>query len=106
MKWARCLKNSLAFTKLLGNSSIKTPVMMARGSEFDGAVLCEDMGYRGGLLFSPTLYRKLVMPSDRKLCEFFKSRGMKVMVHSYRLKVSLIVPHDTFRNPIKFRNTL
>ena len=56
--------------------------MMARGFEFDGVVLCEDMGYRGGLLFSPALYRELAMPSDSRLCDFFKSRGVKVMLHS------------------------
>ncbi|RKY86590.1 hypothetical protein DRQ11_08200 [candidate division KSB1 bacterium] len=56
--------------------------MMARGFQFDGVLFCEDMGYRNALLFSPALYRELAMPCDRRLCDFFKAKGLKVMLHS------------------------
>ena len=56
--------------------------MMAGGFQFDGVIFCEDMGYRNALLFSPALYRELAMPSDKRLCDFFKGKGLKVMLHS------------------------
>ncbi|MFH1005919.1 MAG: uroporphyrinogen decarboxylase family protein [Candidatus Latescibacterota bacterium] len=56
--------------------------MMVRGFLFDSVIFCEDMGYRNALLFSPALYRQLVMPSDKRLCDFFRGKGMKVMLHS------------------------
>jgi uroporphyrinogen decarboxylase len=57
-------------------------MMLAEGFEFDGAFLYNDMGYRNGPLFSPDMYRRLIMPSDQRLTEFFHSHGMPVLLHS------------------------
>ncbi len=56
--------------------------MVGRGFEFDGAYVCNDMGYRNGLLFSPQLYRELLFPHDKRLCDFFKQRNMPIILHS------------------------
>lgn len=56
--------------------------MMARGFEFDGAFLYDDMGYRNTSLFSPETYRELLKPAHKRVCDFFKSKGLKVILHS------------------------
>jgi uroporphyrinogen decarboxylase len=57
-------------------------MMIAQGFEFDGAFLYNDMGYRNGPLFSPAMYRRLIMESDQRLTEFFHSHDMPVLLHS------------------------
>ncbi len=69
-----------------------TEIIMEKGYEFDGAFLYNDMGYRNGLLFSPTAYLQTHFDMDRKVCEFFHSRGMKVILHSCG-NVSELIPH-------------
>ncbi len=56
--------------------------MMARGFEFDGAFLYDDMGYRNGTFFSRRTYRELLWPSHRKVCDFFNGEGLPVILHS------------------------
>ena len=56
--------------------------MMARGFVFDGAFLYDDMGYRNGPLFSPSCYRELLFPAHKRVCDFFKSKGMPIILHS------------------------
>ena len=56
--------------------------MMARGMEFDGAFLADDLGYVYSPLISPQMYADLVMPHHRKLCAHFASRGLSTMLHS------------------------
>ena len=57
-------------------------MMMDNGIQFDGAYLFADMGYRNALLFSPRMYRELLMDVDTMTCEFFHDRGMPVFLHS------------------------
>ena len=56
--------------------------MMARGLEFDGAFVFDDMGYRNASLFSPAAYRAVEFPSQKRLCDFFKSKGMPIILHT------------------------
>jgi len=56
--------------------------MMAKGFSFDGAFVFDDMGYRNATLFSPAAYRACEFPSQKRLCDFFRSRGMPVILHS------------------------
>lgn len=56
--------------------------MLHRGFHLDAAFLANDMGYRNGTFFSPALYRELEFPSQKRLCDFFHSRGMPVILHS------------------------
>ena len=56
--------------------------MLYRGFCFDGAFIADDLGFRNGLFFSPALYRELEFPSQKRLCDFFHSRGMPVILHT------------------------
>jgi len=56
--------------------------MLARGFEFDGAFMFDDMGYRNATLFSPAAYREMEFPSQKRLCDFFKSKGLPILLHS------------------------
>lgn len=53
-----------------------------RGMDFDGLWLYGDIGYRNATLFSPKLYRELLKPAHRKVCNWAKSRGKVVILHS------------------------
>ncbi len=59
-----------------------TEEMLAAGYEFDGAFVCDDLGYRNGPFFSPEIYRELLFPHHKRLCDLFHSHGWKVILHS------------------------
>lgn len=65
--------------------------MMGGGIEFDGAFVCDDMGFRSGTLFSPRAYEELYFPLDKRVCDFFKARGLPVILHSCG-RVSSLIP--------------
>ncbi len=56
--------------------------MVSRGYRFDGVWLFDDLGYRNATLFSPQAYRSLLFDADKLLCDYFHSRGMKIILHS------------------------
>jgi uroporphyrinogen decarboxylase len=64
--------------------------MIAKGFVFDGAFLFDDMGYRNASLFSPKMYRELLKPAHTRACDFFKSHGLKVILHSCGCVKSLV----------------
>jgi len=55
---------------------------LARGFDFDGAWLWDDLGYRNAPLFSPRAYREQLMPLHKRLCDFFHEQGWPVVLHS------------------------
>lgn len=65
--------------------------MMAKGFEFDGAFIYDDMGYRNSSLFSPAMYRELLMPCHKRVFGFFSSKGLKTILHSCG-RVSGLIP--------------
>jgi uroporphyrinogen decarboxylase len=56
--------------------------MLAAGYEFDGAWVFDDLGYCNGPFFSPAMYREILFPEHRRLCDFLHGRGWKVILHS------------------------
>ena len=56
--------------------------MMNQGYQFDGAFLYDDLGYRNTSLFSPDMYKKLLFPSHKRVCDFFHRKKLKVILHS------------------------
>jgi len=66
--------------------------MIGGGFEFDGAFLYCDLGYRGGLFFSPKHYEAQLHPVFKDLCSFFHSKGMSVLLHCCG-KVKDLVPY-------------
>jgi len=66
--------------------------MRRMGMEFDGAFLSDDLGYRVAPLISPTLYRELVYPYHKRLCDHFAAHGLKTLLHSDG-NVAPLIPH-------------
>ncbi|MBI3990548.1 MAG: hypothetical protein HY350_00205, partial [Candidatus Omnitrophica bacterium] len=50
--------------------------------EFDGVFFYDDMGYRNASLFSPSAYREIFLPYHKRICDFFKGKGLPVILHS------------------------
>ena len=48
----------------------------------DGIWLYEDLGYKNGLIASPRVLRKLILPFYAEIVEFFHDQGLKVVLHS------------------------
>jgi uroporphyrinogen decarboxylase len=55
---------------------------MSRGMDFDAGWIADDLGYRNGVFFSPAMYRELLMPAHKLICDFFKRRGKRMLMHS------------------------
>ena len=47
----------------------------------DGIFLGNDMGYKNGLLFSPTMYKELIFPGDKLICDYFHNLKIPVTLH-------------------------
>ncbi|NLC55236.1 MAG: hypothetical protein GX774_00180 [Armatimonadetes bacterium] len=56
--------------------------MMARGFDFDAGWIFDDLGYKHKGFFSPAMYRELLMPAHKLICDCFKSRGKPMLLHS------------------------
>jgi uroporphyrinogen decarboxylase len=56
--------------------------MIARGFEFDAGWVMDDLGYKHRGFFSPEVYRELLMPAHKIMCDVFKSRGKPMLLHS------------------------
>lgn len=56
--------------------------MMARGFDFDAAWIWDDLGFKQRSFFSADMYRELVMPAHRLICDAFKARGKFTILHS------------------------
>ncbi len=59
--------------------------------DFDGVWLWGDVGYRNGLLFSPEIYRALLWPQEKQICDFFRSIDKPVILHSCG-KIESLIP--------------
>jgi uroporphyrinogen decarboxylase len=63
-----------------------------RGVRFDGVRLADDLGYRTSTLISPELYRTLVYPYHKRLCDYFSERGVPTLLHSDG-DIRALIPH-------------
>ena len=55
---------------------------VAAGIEFDGAFAGGDLAGKNGPLFSPRMYRELLMPHHRRMFQHFNSRGAPTLLHA------------------------
>lgn len=67
-------------------------MMVERGFEFDAVWTFNDMGYRNGPLFSPRMYRQIVMPGEKLIYDTAHALGMQAIMHSCGNIVPLL-PH-------------
>lgn len=56
--------------------------LVRAGYGFDGIMICDDQGYRNGLLFSNACYEQTLMDSHIRICNYFHARNMPVTLHS------------------------
>lgn len=54
---------------------------VAAGAEFDGNFVGGDIAGKNGPLFSPRMYRELLMPHHRRLFRYFNERGVPTLYH-------------------------
>ena len=52
------------------------------GIEFDGAFLADDMGFRSGTMFSRMMYREIIFPAHKKLCDHLNADDSPPILHS------------------------
>jgi uroporphyrinogen decarboxylase len=57
-------------------------ILVRRGFTFEALYLSNDMGGKGGPLFSPQFYMDQLFPADRLLYEYFSEKGMPLILHS------------------------
>jgi uroporphyrinogen decarboxylase len=57
-------------------------MMLKEGFRFDGLWVYDDMGYRNTSLFSPAMYREMILPADRKRNDWCHEHGMQTILHS------------------------
>ena len=56
-------------------------MLVERGLRFDGLWFFADLCYKNGMLFSPEVYRELLLPCHRRVKEWCESQGMPLMLH-------------------------
>ena len=56
--------------------------MMAKGIDFDAVWIWDDLGFKHRSFFSTTMYREIVMPAHKLLCDLFRSRGKHAILHT------------------------
>jgi uroporphyrinogen decarboxylase len=59
-----------------------TEEMLAKDFEFDCLFVYDDLGFKLRSFFSPAMYRELIMPSHKLICEFFHGHGLSTILHS------------------------
>jgi uroporphyrinogen decarboxylase len=75
--WVRDMMDSVAASVIVGAEE-----MMAKGFRFDGAFVWNDLAYRNGPFFSPATFREMELPSQKRMCDFFHSHGLTVILHT------------------------
>jgi uroporphyrinogen decarboxylase len=57
-------------------------ILEGRGLKFDVAWFNSDICYRSGMVFSPHMYERLVLPFHQRLTAYFKARGIPTVFHT------------------------
>jgi len=60
------------------------------GIDYDGVWFWGDLGYRNSTLFSPELYRELLFPCHKRMCDKLKELGKTTILHSCGKILTLI----------------
>lgn len=56
--------------------------MLEGGYQFEAGWIYDDLGFKLRSFFSVDTYRQIVMPAHKMICDFFKNRGMMMILHS------------------------
>jgi len=55
--------------------------LFSNGFEFDALWFFSDLCYKNGMIFSPDFFRERVMPYQKRIYDFCKSKNMKIIYH-------------------------
>ena len=66
-------------------------MILSEGGYLDGMFLYGDVGYRNTTLFSPAIYRELLFPQHKRICNFLRDHGKFVILHSCG-KIDALIP--------------
>ena len=66
--------------------------MFERGFTMDACWIADDLGFKQRSFFSIAAYRDIVMPAHKLICDFFKERGLFMILHSCGYVMEL-APH-------------
>lgn len=75
--WIRDM--SMTFTDIILRDH---DAILATGVDADGFWIYGDMAFNHGPFCSPRMYRELVWPDHKRICDWAHARGMKVIYHS------------------------
>ena len=64
--------------------------MMARGFQFDAGWAFDDLGFKHRPFFSPQMYRELLLPAHKLICDCFHARGKPMLLHSCGNNMQLV----------------
>lgn len=56
--------------------------ILGAGGGADAVWVFGDVGYKSGPFFSPAMYRELIWPDHKRLCDWAHARGMKFIYHT------------------------
>ena len=56
--------------------------MLGRGLDFDAGWIFDDLGFKHRGFFSPAMYRELLMPAHKLICDAVKAHGKPMILHS------------------------
>lgn len=56
--------------------------MMERGFEFHAGWIFDDLGFKHKGFFSPAMYRELLMPAHKLICDCFNAHEIPMLLHS------------------------
>lgn len=64
--------------------------MMARGIDADAGWVFDDLGYKHRSFFSPAMYRQMLQPAHKLVCDCFHARGKPMLLHTCGYTMELI----------------
>ena len=67
-----------------------TEEMIGRGFELDAGWIFDDLGHKHRSFFSEVMYRELLWPAHKLVCDCFRSHGLKMLIHCCGYKMNLV----------------
>ncbi|MBM4080768.1 MAG: hypothetical protein FJ278_13775, partial [Planctomycetes bacterium] len=56
--------------------------MFSRGFQFDAGWIFDDLGFKHRGFFSSAMYREILWPAHKLICDCFHARGLPMLLHS------------------------
>ncbi len=76
-EWIRDMSTTIAELII-----VTAELMIKNGFKFDGALLCNSHKHRENITCPPDVYKKTLAEADRLLCQYFRSKNLKIIMQS------------------------